>query len=200
VIGFTTSTDFPTTAGALQPQHGGGSAGFPLDAFVLKLGPDGILGYATYLGDDVALGITVDVTGRAHVVGGTHSANFPVANAVQPRRGGGGFDLCGVGSCPRNTFVTRLNALGIVEYSTFLGGAPDTVANAIAIDDVNSVYVTGSTGGSFPITPVVSTPISAAVPQTPLWPGSTKMPHSHRRSTETALPTVVNAFPRPPGQ
>jgi hypothetical protein len=123
---------------------------------VLKLGPDGILGYATYVGgrdDDVALGITVDVTGRGHVVGGTHSANFPVANAVQPRLGWGGFDLCGVGSCPRNAFVTRLNALGTVEYSTFLGGAPDTVANAIAIDDLNSVYVTGSTGGSFPITP-----------------------------------------------
>jgi hypothetical protein len=89
----------------------------------------------------------------AHVVGGTHSANFPVANAVQPRLGGGGFDSCGIGSCPRNAFVTRLNALGIVEYSTFLGGAQDAVANAIAIDDLNSVYVTGSTGGSFPTTP-----------------------------------------------
>jgi hypothetical protein len=155
VAGFTTSTDFPTTAGAFQPQHGGGAAGVPLDAFVLKLGQDGTLVYATYLGgrdDDVALGIAVDATGRAHVVGGTHSANFPVANAVQPRLGGGGFDLCGIGSCPRNAFVTRLNAVGIVEYSTFLGGAQDSVANAIAIDDLNSVYVTGSTGGSFPTT------------------------------------------------
>jgi Beta-propeller repeat len=34
-----------------------------------------------------------------------------------------------------------------------LGGAQDAVANAIAIDDLNSVYVTGSTGGSFPTTP-----------------------------------------------
>jgi Beta-propeller repeat len=156
VAGFTTSTDFPTTAGAFQPQHGGGAAGVPLDAFALKLGPDGTLVYATYLGgrdDDVALGIAVDPTGRAHVVGGTHSANFPAVNAVQPRLGGGGFDLCGIGSCPRNAFVTRLNALGLVEYSTFLGGAQDAVANAIAIDDLNSVYVTGSTGGSFPTTP-----------------------------------------------
>src|SRR5215475_796057 len=37
VAGFTTSTDFPTTAGAFQPQHGGGAADFPMDVFVLKL-------------------------------------------------------------------------------------------------------------------------------------------------------------------
>jgi hypothetical protein len=155
VAGFTTSTNFPTTAGAFQPRHDGGSSGFPLDAFVLKLGPEGTLVYSTYLGgrnDDVALGIAVDATGRAHVVGGTRSPNFPVANAVQPLLGGGGFDLC-VAPCPRNAFVTRLNAQGMVEYSTFLGGASDAVANAIALDDRGSVHLTGSTGASFPTTP-----------------------------------------------
>ncbi len=156
VAGFTASTDFPTTAGAFQRRHGGGSSDFPLDAFVLKLGPEGTLIYSTYLGgrdDDVALGIAVDAIGRAHVVGGTHSPNFPVANALQPLLGGGGFELCGIEPCPRNAFVTRLNAQGIVEYSTFLGGASDAVAYAIALDDRSSVYVTGSTGGSFPTTP-----------------------------------------------
>ena len=155
VAGFTASTDFPTTAGAFQPRHGGGSAG-PWDAFVLKLSPEGALSYSTYLGgrdDDVALGVAVDAAGRAHVVGGTRSPNFPVANAAQPLLAGGGFDLCGTGSCPRNAFVTRLDPQGIVEYSTFLGGASDAVANAIALDDRGSVYVTGSTGGSFPTTP-----------------------------------------------
>jgi len=156
VAGFTTSTDFPTTAGAFQPQHGGGSSNFPLDAFVLKLGPDGTLVYSTYLGgrgDDVALGIAVDAIGRAHVVGGTRSPNFPVANALQPRLGGGGFDLCGINACPRNAFVTRLDARGMVEYSTFLGGPSDAVANAGALDDRGSVYLTGSSGASFPTTP-----------------------------------------------
>jgi Beta-propeller repeat len=157
VAGFTTSTDFPTTADAFQPQHGGGSSDFPLDAFVLKLGPQGNLIYATYLGgrdDDVALGIAVDAAGRAHVVGGTRSPNFPVANALQPLLGGGGFDQCRIAvDCPRNAFVARLNAQGIVEYSTFLGGASDAVANAIALDDRGSVYVTGATSGSFPTTP-----------------------------------------------
>ena len=156
VAGFTTSTDFPTGAGAFQPRHGGGTADFPLDGFVLKLGPEGTLIYSTYLGgrgDDVALGIAVDATGRAHVVGGTRSPNFPVANAVQPLLGGGGFDLCGIEPCPRNAFVTRLNAQGMVEYSTFLGGASDAVANAMALDDRGSVYVTGSSGTSFPTTP-----------------------------------------------
>jgi Beta-propeller repeat len=170
VAGFTTSTDFPITPGAFQSQHGGGCAFTDcefLDAFVLKLDPSGTLLYATYLGGkdaDVALGIAVDAAGRAHVAGGTRSSNFPVANALQPLHGGGAapcpvevFDPIDGGffliPCPRAAFVTRLSPQGIVEYSTFLGGSSEDVANAIALDDTGNAYVTGSSAGGFPTTP-----------------------------------------------
>ena len=49
VTGVTTSTDFPTTAGAVQTSFGGGRN----DAFVVKLNPAGsALVYSTYLGGD----------------------------------------------------------------------------------------------------------------------------------------------------
>src|SRR5262249_50060330 len=57
VTGFTRSSDFPTTAGAIQPARGEGTCGFyswslaPCpDAFVTKLSPAGGLAYSTYLG------------------------------------------------------------------------------------------------------------------------------------------------------
>ena len=173
VAGFTTSVDFPITPGALQTRHGGGSFDFPLDAFVLKLGPTGIPVYSTYLGgrdDDVALGIGVDAVGRVYVTGGTRSTDFPVANALQPQLAGVIGDQCEPrhqieicdedgcrlgtveGTCPRDAFVARLSAQGIIEYSTFLGGNADDVANAIAIDDGGNAYVIGSSQGTFPVT------------------------------------------------
>jgi hypothetical protein len=74
--GFTYSTDFPTSAGAVQPAHGGGT-----DAFVTKLTADGsAAAYSTYLGGsnyDVGLGIAVSSSGDAYVVGQTMSYDFP---------------------------------------------------------------------------------------------------------------------------
>lgn len=154
LAGFTTSSDFPTTPGGTQAIHGGG-----LDAFVVKLGPTGNVIYATYLGGteaDTALGIAVDIAGRAHVVGGTRSADFPVVNALQlqPLPGGG---TCGVAPdtfpC-RDAFVARLDTLGSnLEYSTFLGGGDDDAANGIALDGAGRAYVAGFTlSADFPTT------------------------------------------------
>src|SRR5260370_25729139 len=46
VAGLTTSINFPTTKGALQPRFGGGNT----DAFVAKFDANGALLYSTYLG------------------------------------------------------------------------------------------------------------------------------------------------------
>src|SRR5437867_1079347 len=135
VTGFTASTDFPTTAGAVQTVFGGG--GF--DAFVVKLNPTGsVLLYGTYLGGsgpDVGLGITIDILGNAYVTGGTRSANFPTFGAAQTALAGG-----------RDAFVTKLNAMGMaLSYSTYLGGAGTDVGNAITTDGTGAAYITGST-------------------------------------------------------
>ncbi|MBI2829078.1 MAG: SBBP repeat-containing protein, partial [Acidobacteria bacterium] len=82
VTGFTTSTNFPTTAGAFA-----GTLGGPQDAFVTKLDAAGSdLVYSTYLGGSggsLGIGIAVDSAGNAYVTGQAFS-NFPTtASAFQ---------------------------------------------------------------------------------------------------------------------
>ena len=76
VTGNTTSSNFPTTAGAIDTTLNGSD-----DAFVTKLDPAGsMLVYSTYLGGserDQGRGIAVDSAGSAYVTGLTQSTNFP---------------------------------------------------------------------------------------------------------------------------
>jgi len=143
VTGFTSSTNFPTTANPLQPTSGGGD-----DAFVTKLNAAGsALVYSTYLGGnggDSGNGIAVDAAGNAYVTGVTSSTNFPTLNPVQ--------SACA--PCPRGTdaFVTKFNAAGnALVYSTYLGGAGSDVGIGIAVDAFRNTYVTGYTSFNFPM-------------------------------------------------
>jgi hypothetical protein len=80
VVGYTYSTDFPVTAGALRTANAGSC-----DAFLFKLSPTGnALLYATYLGGsgaDTASGVAIDTSGNVYLGGWTLSPNFP---AVRP--------------------------------------------------------------------------------------------------------------------
>ncbi len=146
--GTSSTTNFPTTAGAAQTVFGGGS----IDAFVFELAASGSsLTYSTYLGgnaDDVAIGLALakDNSGSVFVVGSTISTNFPGTSTslIQNALSGSGFS---------NGFVTKLTSSGsAIDYSTYLGG-PGDFASAVAVDSSNNAYVTGSTQNStFPVT------------------------------------------------
>jgi hypothetical protein len=91
VAGGTTSSNFPTTAGAFQTAFGGGYD----DAFFSKLNADGsALLYSSYLGGndvDGSSGIAVDGVGGTYVGGYTYSSNFPTTSgAFQHTYGGNG--------------------------------------------------------------------------------------------------------------
>ncbi|MBW3672088.1 MAG: SBBP repeat-containing protein, partial [Acidobacteria bacterium] len=146
--GFTESSNFPTTAGALQSMFGGGPSGQKHDAVVVKLDREGNLVYATYLGgskSDRAFGIAADASGRAIVVGETASDDFPVTSgAVQSARAGG-FDQ----------FIVRLSPAGDeILRSTLLGGPGDDRGLKVAVDAAGAAYVSGwiRSAGSFPVT------------------------------------------------
>ena len=151
LTGLTSSTTgFPTTAGAFATSYGGGAN----DAFVTKLNPGGAtLAYSTYLGgsgDDRGQGIALDSATDAHIAGRTSSSNFPTTPGAFDQSYNGGDDA----------FVTKLNPAGNAPllYSTFLGGSTGTTGNndrgmAIAVDSTANAYVTGLTASSnFPTT------------------------------------------------
>jgi uncharacterized protein (TIGR03437 family) len=156
LTGETFSSNFPVTAGALQVKHAGQPgtttgilAGFPVpmpDAFVVKLNPAGQIVYATYLGGagaDAGLGIAVDSSGSAYVVGTTTSQNFPLTAGAFQSRIGGNTDI----------FVAKLSPDGSsLVYATLLGGTGYDAAAAIAVDSSNSVYLGGLASDGFPVT------------------------------------------------
>ncbi|MBI3669131.1 MAG: SBBP repeat-containing protein, partial [Acidobacteria bacterium] len=143
VTGITSSTTFPTTAGAFQTVLKGTS-----DAFVTKLNAAGTAppAYSSYLGGgggDEGFGIAVDSSGSAYVTGQTASADFPTtAAAIQAAFGGA-----------NDAFVTKFNAAGNgVIYSTYLGGTGDDQGRGIAVDSSGTAYVTGNAATGFPTT------------------------------------------------
>jgi hypothetical protein len=165
IAGFTSSTDFPTTPGALQ------SSCIPCDAtsvlsygsFVSEIDPatsgSASLVYSTYLngsghlngngsiaGDAIAA-ITTDGAGDAVVAGRATSTDFPIsANAYQTAITAGNID---------SGFVTVVNpaASGAaqLEYSTFLNSGNPL---AVQVDGNGDLFVGGNEATlGLPVTP-----------------------------------------------
>ncbi|MDQ6707571.1 MAG: SBBP repeat-containing protein, partial [Acidobacteriota bacterium] len=140
ITGGTSSTDLQTNQAAFQRQNAGG-----VDAFMAKFDPQGNALLDTYLGgaaDDRGYGIAVDAAGNVYLTGSTDSNNFPLSGAGQGTRQG-----------KTDAFVTKMNANGAtLQFSTYLGGSDNDIAQAIALDPGGNIYVTGSTAsGDFPI-------------------------------------------------
>jgi hypothetical protein len=144
VAGWTDSTDFPTTPGALET-----SLNASQDGFVAQIAPDGsALVYSTYLGgqgNTVATDVAVGADGSAVVIGDTQQ--FPTTL--------GAFDetLSGL----EDGFVAKLSPDGsTLDYATYLGGSDCDLAQTIGVEvDANgSAYVVGYTSADdFPTTP-----------------------------------------------
>jgi len=143
VTGVTNSTNFPVTAGVLQPACALDTLGVcEGDVFVAELNATPTLVYCTYLGGtgaDAGTGIAVDASGNAYVTGSTNSTDFPTAGKpFQPNYGGGNSDA----------FVAELDpAATTLLYSSFLGGSNADDGRGIAVDNgvPPNAYVTGQT-------------------------------------------------------
>src|SRR6266576_5953846 len=110
-----------------------------------------LISYSSFLGgsgDDAGFAIGVDTAGNMYVAGYTFSSDFPTAGALQPSRHGQANDA----------FVTKVNPITGLVYSTYLGGIdPDffhgEAATGISLDAQGDAYVTGRTySTSFPTT------------------------------------------------
>ena len=155
VTGGTLSADFPVTLGASQPTPGGDR-----DAFVARLSSAGTaLLFSTFVGGagtDVGNAITIDVTGAAYVTGSTTCAAAPCSTGTDfPTTPGVSGALRPPGEPPGVTdaFVVKLGPLGLLVYSTFLGGSGADEGLGIVVDAGGNAIVTGGTASAnFPST------------------------------------------------
>src|SRR5579883_34537 len=126
------------------------------DAFVIKLGRDGSIAYATYLGGsgpDQARAAAVDSQGDVWITGDTVSPDFPVTAGALQSSFHGEVDLGPLRF--GDAFVAKLDPTGgKLLYSTYLGGAAPEAGMAIAVDSSGAAYVAGGTqSADFPTTP-----------------------------------------------
>jgi hypothetical protein len=153
VLGNTTSTNFPTTAGAFQRTNRGGQFG---DGFVAVLSADGSQLVASTLvggtGSEETSGIALDTSGNVYFSGNTQSADYPVtSNAFQSTyRGGSG---------NTDAWFSKLSpTLSTLLYSTYLGGSGTSGGfgdrgRCLVLDGSGAVLVTGdSNSADFPVT------------------------------------------------
>jgi hypothetical protein len=135
------TSSFPTTAGAVQRQHGGGR----VDWGIVKLSPSGAMLAGTLLGgqgSDNPDGIRLDAQGRLCLFGQTNSPDFPVSSdAYQP--GKGQLD---------DAVIVKLSAdLRHVVYATCLGGDGNNAGRAGCVDNAGSLIVAGASTGDWPL-------------------------------------------------
>ncbi len=153
VIGITTSSNFPTTIGALQPTFPVGVAGDQF--FFSKLDPSQntvrSLQYSTYIGgstpaNGVVVGgaVAVDASFNVYLAGGTNFTDMgtPQPWIVNAYKSGaqGGVDVWAakLKAPPANTQQYTL------AYGTYFGGTGNDVSYGVASDGTDT-YITGST-------------------------------------------------------
>jgi hypothetical protein len=144
IVGWTASSNFPTTPEAFDPTYNGHT-----DAFVCKLKQDGSdFVYCSYLGGTCwDWGEDIDLYDdlSAVVTGYTTTGDFPVTeDAFDPTHNG-----------TADAFVSYVSPDGRdLPYSTFLGGIAPEYGTGIAVDVFEITHTTGYTeSANFPITP-----------------------------------------------
>jgi hypothetical protein len=142
VLGFSSSADFPTTAGAFDTTANGG-----FDVVLSKLNAAGsALVYSTFIGGsdfDSGGALVIDGAGRAYVGGGSGSLDFPTTPGV--------FDATPDGN---DAYLLALDPAGSsLVFSTMFGGAGSASATGLAVDVDGSIWVGGGTTSTdFPVT------------------------------------------------
>jgi hypothetical protein len=109
------------------------------DAFVTKLNATGsALTYLTFVGgsggDEQSNAIAIDAAGSA-VIAGSAGSGLPTTNAIQSFFKGGQSDA----------FIARLTPAGVVNFSTYMGGSGDDVANGVGVDSEGHLFLDGFT-------------------------------------------------------
>ncbi len=141
--GVTSSSDFATTIGSVQPLFGGGSQ----DGFLMKLNADGSsVIFSSFLGGkalDSIQSIAVDGSNAVHFAGTTTSRNLPVTDVIPNSTYRGSYDV----------FYGRLRPNGAgLDVMTYIGGSAADQLMGLALDRFQFAYLVGQTFSTdFPV-------------------------------------------------
>jgi len=146
VAGGTQSSDFPTTAGALDRTlaTGGSSLGTrgAMDVFVTKLSAAGEIIWSTYLGGpnyDRAYSVEVAADGSVYVAGRAGDGFPTTPGVVQERFAGDSTPPVAYGE--QDGFITKLAADGSrIVWSTYFGTGGGDIIRDIDVDASGHVY------------------------------------------------------------
>ena len=146
VVGYTYSTNYAITPGALQSTLSSTPEGF-----ITRMNSNGTgLIFSTFLGGnstDYCYGVTCTLDGNVHVGGYTYSSNFPGITSD-------GYQKT-ISSTP-DAFLSSFNSTGSLLYGTYLGGNSTDQAyyfKCLGSNSENQVVIGGITSSSnFPVT------------------------------------------------
>jgi gliding motility-associated-like protein len=139
VSSCTVSSDFPVTAGCLQPTLGGGQDGvvFSLNPFCTALNWSTFLGGS---GGDMAFGVKLGDDGSVYVCGGTEGTGFPTTTGAYDPSPNGGHDAFVVRMAPTATSLLA---------GTLWGTTADDEAFFLQLDNFGDAYIFGQSQGTF---------------------------------------------------
>lgn len=151
IVGYTSSSDFPTTGTSISPPPTGGG----VKLFLTKLNSSGTgLIYSTYLGgtsgSDIPWGLAIDANGYAYTTGSTCSTDFPVTATAYQLHLANNVTNCST----QDAFLAKLSADGrSLLYSTYFGGTGVDTGLGVAVDANQNAYFDGrALSTNFPIT------------------------------------------------
>ncbi|NCC32181.1 MAG: hypothetical protein EOM24_09180, partial [Chloroflexia bacterium] len=162
VIGWTESSDFPTTPGAYDQVYADADWGLNTDLFIVKLSLGGQgsadLVYGTFLGGgasfEEAADLAIDNAGRLYITGSVEDqlsiGEFPLTPGAVDTIPPAGWQV-------KKAFLIVFNPVGGGQsdliYSTYLGGTDRDEGHALALGSDGTVYLTGRTASlDFPTT------------------------------------------------
>ena len=147
VTGLATSLYFPTQqlAGAYWLATGSG-------LFILKFNHNCIRMWATFYGGGNNISkqsICVDSQDNIYITASTSGTTLPTQQLT------GAYwqaNNASANSAMSDIFILKFNSLGVRQWATYYGGDSSDYSNAICIDNLDNVYITGYTQSSnFPI-------------------------------------------------